>query len=66
MGQDKDLCKTCKYHWVDFPLPLDHAESHCEILDNKIGTNKMDEVVPYPCTSCPFNSYSELTILNKQ
>ena len=58
---DVDLCKTCEHYWLDFPLPLDHYESHCEILDRKSG-KLLDDIVPYPCLECPFNSYSE----NKQ
>jgi len=59
MKQDnKDLCKTCKHYWKDFPLPLDRVISHCEILDEKYGLSiNMDDKVPYPCLKCPFNSY---------
>ena len=53
----EDLCKTCEHYWLDFPLPLDHYEPHCEVLDRK-GGKKMDEAVPYPCLKCPFNSYA--------
>lgn len=56
--KNKDLCKTCKYYWTDFPLPLDCVVSHCEILDNKKGLSaNMDDEVPYPCLKCPFNCY---------
>lgn len=55
----EDLCKTCVNHWTDFPLPLDQAESHCTVVDEKFGFGKMNEVVPYPCLECPFNCYSE-------
>lgn len=55
----KDLCKSCTHYWVDFPLPLEHCVGHCEISDEKIGFGKMDEVVPYPCVNCPFNSYQK-------
>lgn len=66
-----DLCKTCLHYWVDYPLQiidkqtfdspikLDHYISHCEIVDEKIGFNKMNEVVPYPCVNCPFNAYKK-------
>ena len=54
---EQDLCKTCEHYWLDFPLPLDHFESHCEIVDEKYGFGKMDENVPYPCTECPFNCF---------
>lgn len=55
----KDLCKTCSHYWVDFPLPLEQYVSHCEIVDEKIGFGKMDEVVQYPCVKCPFNAYKK-------
>lgn len=57
--EEKDLCKTCEHFWLDFPMPLDKYIAHCEILDKKPGHNVMDEVVPYPCLECPFNSYSK-------
>lgn len=59
---EKDLCKTCEHYWQDFPMPLDRVISHCEILDQKQGVLKddiMDEVVPFPCLECPFNSYKK-------
>ena len=60
MVQDnKDLCKTCEHYWVDFPLPLDHVEGHCEIIDGRLLHGTMDEIVPYPCLECPFNSYKK-------
>ena len=55
--QEKDLCRTCEHHWLDFPLPLNGFIAHCEILDRKPGNNNMDEIVPYPCLECPFDSY---------
>lgn len=59
MKQKKqDICKTCEHYWLDFPLPLDRYISHCEVLD-KNGGGSMDEIIPYPCLKCPFNSYSE-------
>ena len=57
--RQKDLCKTCENYWTDFPLPLEQAESHCTVADEKVGFGKMDEVVPYPCLECPFNCYSK-------
>lgn len=56
----KDLCKTCGHYWTDFPLPLDHYEPHCEIIDEKYinGAEKFAELVPYPCLKCPFNYYT--------
>ena len=57
--QEKDLCRTCEHYWLDFPMPLDKYIAHCEILDKTPGNNVMDEVVPYPCLECPFNSYSK-------
>ena len=55
--EEKDLCKTCEYYWQDFPMPLEQVVSHCEILDITQGNKSMDDVVPYPCTKCPFDSY---------
>ena len=55
--EQKDLCKTCIHFWMDFPLPLENAEPHCEILDSKHSFTDMDNYIPYPCTKCPFNSY---------
>ena len=59
--KEKDLCKTCEHYWVDFPLPLDHYEPHCEIVDKKHGyrADKFAELVPYPCLKCPFNCYKK-------
>lgn len=34
--EDKDLCKTCKHYWTDFPLPLERVIPHCEILDENM------------------------------
>lgn len=52
MAQDnKDLCKTCEHYWVDFPLPLDHVEGHCEIIDGRLLHGTM--------SVCPFNSYKK-------
>lgn len=59
MEKEKDLCKSCKHYWIDFPLPLDHCEAHCMIVDTKMPRVKMDEVVEYPCIKCPFGEYSE-------
>ena len=58
---EKDLCKSCSNYWVDFPLPLEQSVSHCAIVDEKYGisSNKMNEIVPYPCTKCPFDCYSK-------
>jgi len=56
--QEKDLCKKCEHYWLDFPLPCDHYEPHCEILD-RMSCKPMDDVVPYPCDECPFGSYSK-------
>ena len=55
--EEKDLCKTCEYYWQDFPMPLEQVVSHGEILDITQGNKSMDDVVPYPCTKCPFDSY---------
>lgn len=54
---EKDLCQTCEHYWVDYPLPLDRAISHCEKVDEKYGLKCMDDYVSYPCVECPFNSY---------
>lgn len=56
---EKDLCKTCKHFWMDFPMQLDHCEAHCEIVDQKYTSKTMDDVVEYPCLKCPFDCYSE-------
>ena len=53
----KDLCSSCKHHWTDFHLPLEEAIPHCDFVDEKHGFVCMDEIVSYPCTKCPFNSY---------
>lgn len=58
MAQE-DLCKSCENHWIDFPLPLEQAESHCTVVDKKVGFRNMNEVVPCPCLECPFNCYSK-------
>ena len=65
MTQQKDLCKTCEHYWQDFPMPLEQVISHCEILDKKPGNKSMDEIVPFPCTKCPFDSYLEKKTINK-
>lgn len=60
MNENNDLCKTCKYYWIDFPMPLEKVISHCEILDEKYGLEvNMDDIVPYPCLKCPFDCYSK-------
>ena len=56
--EEKDLCKTCKHFWLDFPMPLDHYVAHCEVLDER-GGGLLDDVVAYPCLECPFNSYAK-------
>ena len=56
--KEKDLCKTCSHFWEDFPIPLDRFIAHCDIVDKEKGFKKLDDVVPYPCLECPFNSYS--------
>lgn len=59
--QKQDLCGTCEHCWDDFPMPLDHYVTHCEILDRKVGAinRNLNEVVPYPCVQCPFDCYSQ-------
>lgn len=58
--EEKDLCKTCEHYWQDFPMPLECVISHCEILDEKsINETAMDDIVPYPCVRCPFDSYKK-------
>ena len=60
MIEEKDLCKTCKHYWQDFPMPLEQVISHCEILDGKsVGNKSMDEFVSYPCVKCPFDLYNQ-------
>ena len=58
-NEDKDLCKTCEHYWLDFPMPLEQVISHCEILDATRRNKSMDDIVPYPCTKCPFDSYEK-------
>ena len=55
----KDLCLSCKHHWTDFHLPLEEVIPHCDFVNEKHGFMSMDEIVPYPCTQCPFNSYDQ-------
>ncbi len=59
--ENKDLCKTCEHYWVDFPMPLDHYEPHCKIVDEKynFSAEKFAKLVPYPCLECPFNCYKK-------
>jgi len=58
--EEKDLCKICEHYWQDFPMPLERVISHCEILDKKIiNEAAMDDIVPYPCVKCPFDSYKK-------
>lgn len=57
--KDKDICQKCNHYWLDFPMPLDHYEPHCEVLDNMAGVHDMDKEVPYPCLECPFNSFDK-------
>lgn len=52
----KDLCKSCKHFWLDFPIPTEIYIAHCEVLDKNDG-GLLDEVVKYPCIKCPFNAY---------
>lgn len=54
----EDLCKSCVHFWEDFPLPLDHFEPHCELLDIK-GKLLTKDNVPFPCLKCPFDSYKK-------
>lgn len=57
MEEKLDLCTLCENHWNDFPLPLERLVSHCLVID-RMGTSKtMDELVPYPCVKCPFDSF---------
>lgn len=56
--ENKDLCKTCEHHWLDFPIkPEKHYVPHCEIVDERRGFKNMDDFVDYPCLKCPFDSY---------
>ena len=58
INEHSDLCKSCKKMWFDFPLPLDHYEAHCEILDEK-HKGLLDDNVEYPCLKCPFDAYDK-------
>lgn len=53
----EDLCKSCSHFWLDFPLPLERYVAHCDIVDSEYSFKCLDEVVGYPCSVCPFNSY---------
>ena len=55
--KNKDLCKKCEHFWLDFPLPLESFEPRCTELDKRDPLKPLDEVVPYPCLKCPFNSF---------
>jgi len=58
--ENNDLCRTCKYYWLDFPMPLEKIVPHCEILDKKHELEvNMNDIVPYPCLKCPFNCYTK-------
>jgi len=57
--KQKDLCKTCEHYWQDFLMPDKVILSHSEILDRKSGRKSMDDVVPYLCLKCPFDSYKK-------
>lgn len=52
-----DLCIFCIHSWKDFPLPLDKVIFHCEISDKINGFKSLNDVVPYPCTKCPFDLF---------
>lgn len=57
--KDKDLCSTCAHMWKDFPMPLEKVIPHCEVADRIEGFKSLDELVAYPCLTCPYNSYKE-------
>ena len=58
--EDKDLCKKCKHYWTDFIITPDkNYIAHCEVVDGKLNFKPLDDVVPYPCTKCPYNSFEE-------
>ena len=57
--KEKDLCHTCEHYWKDFPMPLDRVISHCEVLDKKPFSDDMDDIVPFSCLECPFDSYKK-------
>ena len=56
----EDLCKQCEHYWTDFPLPLDRVISHCSVLDKKPIGQDLDDIVPYPCLQCPFDSFVKI------
>ena len=57
-AEEKDLCKKCKHYWVDFRVNPDKIYVPlCEIADEKISYKALDDIVPYPCLECPFNSF---------
>lgn len=55
----KDLCLTCKHHWVHFSTSAKDTISHCDVADEKHGFSCKDEIVIFPYTKCPFNSYEQ-------
>ena len=59
--QKKDICQKCKNYWLDFPVPFEYYESHCLIIDkdSRFIGKVMNEIVPFPCLECPFNSYMD-------
>lgn len=60
--EDKDLCKTCEHYWIDFLITPDkHYVPHCEKVDKKYGFKNIDDIIPYPCLKCPFDSYKKKT-----
>lgn len=60
-NKENDICQKCGHYWLDFPMPLDKYIPHCEVMDSdpKYYRQEMDDVVPYPCLECPFNSFSK-------
>lgn len=55
---EDDLCKICEHYWDDFTAnPDKNYDAHCEVADIKYNFKRLDDVVPYPCLKCPFDSF---------
>lgn len=53
--KEKDICQHCKHYWIDFRVTPEKVYIPC--CDKLSAITNMDEVVPYPCEKCPFDSY---------
>lgn len=57
--QNKDICLKCKNYWLDFSSDFESYGSHCLIIDkdSRFIGKTINEIVPFPCLECPFDSY---------